>query len=82
MWVFLTPQFFILFDISRKDNPHLAFGFGEHNCFGRHLALAEARLAILALLDSIPNFELFEFSPKWKKNSLFRGMDSLIFKLT
>ena len=77
--IFIDPD---LFDISRKDNPHLAFGFGEHNCFGRHLALAEARLAILALLDSIPNFELFESSPKWKKNSLFRGMDSLIFKLT
>ena len=77
--IFIDPD---LFDISRKDNPHLAFGFGEHNCFGRHLALAEARLAILALIDSIPNFELFESSPKWKKNSLFRGMDSLIFKLT
>ncbi len=77
--IFVDPD---LFDIRRESNPHLAFGYGVHNCFGRQLAITEARLAILALLDSIPNLDLYELTPYWKKNSLFRSLDALICRAT
>ncbi len=73
--VFTDPD---IFDITRQNNPHLAFGFGIHNCFGRLLASTEARLAILALINSDFNFDLYECTPLWKKNSLVRSLDSLI----
>lgn len=32
------------FDIRRKPNPHVAFGFGEHFCLGARIARLEARV--------------------------------------
>ncbi len=32
------------FDIGRKPNPHLAFGYGIHLCLGANLARMEARI--------------------------------------
>jgi cytochrome P450 len=46
------------FDLHRKNEDHLAFGFGEHFCAGSHLALLEARTALNALLDRLPNLRL------------------------
>jgi cytochrome P450 len=46
------------FDLHRKNDDHLAFGFGEHFCAGSHLALLEARLALNTLLDRLPNLRL------------------------
>jgi cytochrome P450 len=46
------------FDLHRKNDDHLAFGFGAHFCAGSHLALLEARTALNALLDRLPNLRL------------------------
>jgi len=46
------------FDLHRKNDDHLAFGFGEHFCAGSHLGLLEARTAINALLDRLPDLRL------------------------
>jgi len=46
------------FDLHRKNEDHLAFGFGAHFCAGSHLALMEARTALNALLDRLPNLRL------------------------
>lgn len=46
------------FDLDRKNDDHLAFGFGAHFCAGSHLALLEARTALNALLDRLPNLRL------------------------
>jgi cytochrome P450 len=46
------------FQLRRKNDDHLAFGFGEHFCAGSHLALLEARIALNALLDRLPNLRL------------------------
>ncbi|HVF07971.1 MAG TPA: cytochrome P450 [Actinomycetota bacterium] len=42
-------------DWHRGENPHVAFGGGLHYCLGAALARAEARIALRALLDRLPN---------------------------
>jgi cytochrome P450 len=46
------------FDLDRRADDHLAFGFGRHHCLGYHLARLEARLALNAMLDHFPNVRL------------------------
>ncbi|WP_431236192.1 cytochrome P450 (plasmid) [Mycolicibacterium psychrotolerans] len=48
------------FDITRLRNPHLAFGAGVHVCPGQHLARAEMRLAVRALLSRLPDVRVGE----------------------
>lgn len=47
-----------VFDLDRRADDHLAFGFGRHHCIGYHLARLEARLALTALLDRFPGLRL------------------------
>ena len=42
------------FDLHRKPEDHVAFGLGQHFCAGSHLARAESRIAVGALLDRLP----------------------------
>lgn len=46
------------FDFRRDATEHIAFGFGEHFCAGSHLARLEARIALDALLDRLPDLRL------------------------
>jgi cytochrome P450 len=46
------------FDVARKPNYHLAFGFGEHFCLGAHLARLELRMALDQVMRRIPDIEL------------------------
>jgi len=46
------------FDLHRRSDDHVAFGLGPHFCAGSHLARAEARIALAALLDRLPNLRL------------------------
>lgn len=46
------------FDLQRRNDDHLAFGFGAHFCAGSHLALLETRTALNALLDRLPDLRL------------------------
>ena len=43
------------FDLGRKPNPHLAFGFGIHSCPGSQLARLEARVVLEELLRRLPD---------------------------
>jgi cytochrome P450 len=45
-------------DITRRPNPHLAFGGGPHRCFGSNLARAEMRIGIEEWLKRIPDFQV------------------------
>ncbi|QNP75223.1 cytochrome P450 [Streptomyces roseirectus] len=45
-------------DLWRKPVPHLAFGYGRHQCVGQQLARLELRLALPALLRRFPGLRL------------------------
>ncbi|OHV30208.1 MULTISPECIES: cytochrome P450 [Pseudofrankia] len=46
------------FDVGRALRPSFAFGGGQHVCLGMHVARAEMRVAIGALLDRLPNLRV------------------------
>ncbi len=45
-------------DVTREDNPHMAFGGGVHYCLGARLARLEGEVAFGTLLRRFPNLEL------------------------
>jgi cytochrome P450 len=45
-------------DRERKVGFNLGFGYGIHSCLGAALARMEGRIALDALLDLIPRFEV------------------------
>jgi cytochrome P450 len=51
------------FDLDRRADDHLAFGFGRHHCLGYHLARLEARVALDAVLDRLPALRLDPDAP-------------------
>ncbi|TSE31653.1 cytochrome P450 [Tepidimonas charontis] len=53
--VFADPE---RLDLDRRDNRHLAFGFGVHQCAGLSLARLEGRVAIGRFLARFPNYVL------------------------
>ena len=46
------------FQLDRRPNPHVAFGFGPHLCLGRHLARAELKEVVSRLLARLPDIRL------------------------
>jgi len=64
------------FDITRSENPHLAFGGGTHFCLGAHLARMEAQVAIGTLVRRLGALELATDELQWGR-SLFRVLDRL-----
>jgi cytochrome P450 len=59
------------FDIARKPNKHLAFGFGAHFCLGAQLARIEMRTLFTELLSRIDSIELT--APVELKPTVFVG---------
>ncbi len=53
--VFEDPE---VFNITRKPNPHLAFGTGTHFCMGSHIAKLEMRVTLEEFLRRFPNVRL------------------------
>ena len=53
--VFEDPQ---RFDIGRRPNPYIAFGFGTHFCLGASLARLECRVMFGELLRRLPDIRL------------------------
>jgi cytochrome P450 len=60
-------------DLGRTDNPHLAFGQGNHFCLGSQLAKLEAEVALGALLRRFPDFSGPPDPPDWRRSMIVRG---------
>jgi pimeloyl-[acyl-carrier protein] synthase len=65
------------FDIARKDNRHLAFGYAAHFCFGAALARVEGQEALDAVVRRMPNLELKPGPLTWRNNLGLRGLIAL-----
>jgi len=46
------------FDLDRPLQVHMAFGTGQHQCLGMHLARLELRVGLDVILDRLPNLRL------------------------
>ena len=65
------------FDVARRDNHHLSFGFGAHFCLGAPLARLEGEIAFRALLERFPKLALAEQKIEWRPNPILRGLQRL-----
>jgi pimeloyl-[acyl-carrier protein] synthase len=68
-------------DITRRDNKHLAFGWGGHFCFGAPLARIEAQIAFEELLR-LENWALDPTPLQWRTNLALRGLTALNISFT
>jgi cytochrome P450 len=73
--VFERPE---AFDVTRKDNRHIAFGFGPHYCLGANLATLEAEVALRVLLERTSGLRRVDDAPLPLHPSIvFRGVRRL-----
>ncbi len=61
------------FDVSRRAQGHLGFGFGKHFCLGASLARLEARIALEALVPRLLTLRKLEAIPPRLDSFLVRG---------
>jgi cytochrome P450 len=65
------------FDIHRKIDHHLSFGFGPHFCLGAALARMEGRVALDEVLQRFPTWEVDEDRAVQARTSTVRGWETL-----
>jgi len=64
-------------DITRRENRHVAFGYGIHFCLGAPLARLEGQTAIGALLRRCPGLRLEGSELEWGGSFILRGLKGL-----
>jgi cytochrome P450 len=57
----------------RKQNNHLSFLTGIHNCLGQNLARLEIKIVLERLLPILSNFQLTTDKIEWQESFSFRG---------
>jgi cytochrome P450 len=65
------------FDVTRKIDHHLAFGYGLHFCLGAALARLEGRVALDEVLQRFPTWEVDWDHAKQARTSTVRGWECL-----
>jgi len=64
-------------DITRRDNRHVAFGWGPHFCFGAALARIEGQTTFETMLRRLPKLALGPDPLVWRANLGLRGLTRL-----
>lgn len=72
--VFERPD---VFDITRKPNPHLGFGYGVHYCLGANLARLELRVLFEELLGRFSSARLAK-PVEWARSNRHTGIRHLV----
>lgn len=65
------------FDVRRKIDHHVSFGYGVHFCLGAALARLEGRVALEEVLARFPRWELDEQNAERVRTSTVRGWHRL-----
>jgi cytochrome P450 len=65
------------FDIHRRIDHHVAFGYGVHFCLGAALARLEGRVALDEVLQRFPTWDVDWANAKQARTSTVRGWESL-----
>ncbi len=75
--VFSAPD---TFDITRKPNPHLGFGYGIHYCLGANLARLELRVLFEELLSRFSSARLVK-PVEWTRSNRHTGIRHMVVEL-
>ena len=65
------------FDVRRKIQRHMSFGYGLHFCLGAHLARLEARVAFEEVLRRFPEWQIDTPNAVQARTSTVRGWEKL-----
>ncbi|WP_127129077.1 cytochrome P450 [Georgenia sp. SYP-B2076] len=76
--VFENPD---TFDITRKPNKHIAFGYGPHQCIGQHVARLEMRILLEELIPRLAKVELAG-EPQYVAANFLSGPKTLPVRIT
>jgi cytochrome P450 len=69
------------FDLTRRPNKHIAFGYGPHMCIGQHVAKFEMRILFEELLPYLPAVEVIG-TPRYVAGNFLSGLKNLPVRLT
>ena len=69
------------FDIGRRQETSLSFGWGIHHCLGAALARLEGQVVFTRFVDRFASMELAGPEPRWS-TSFLRGLDTLPVRVT
>ncbi|MCP2330325.1 cytochrome P450 [Actinoalloteichus caeruleus] len=66
-------------DLTRRHNPHVAFGHGPHHCIGAQLAKVELQIALGELVRRFPTLRLAGPAEEvpWRRGLVMRGPTEL-----
>jgi len=69
------------FDITRKDNDHIAFGIGEHYCLGANLARMQLRSILREIATRLPDMRPIG-RPEFQRSNFIAGIKRMPVKYT